>query len=63
LQNFGSDSEEHIEKQLQYQRDRWHFAISQIAKETLKSTENLEEGKKVTKIIKSKRYALNFNKN
>jgi hypothetical protein len=46
-QNFGSDSEEHVERQLQYQRDKWHFAISQLANETLKSTENLDDDTKV----------------
>ena len=34
-QNFGMHSEEHVEKQLKQQRDRWRFAISQLTKETL----------------------------
>lgn len=48
--NFGSDSEEHVEKQLQLQRDKWHFAISQLAKETLNSTDNLDEETKTSNL-------------
>ena len=42
------DSEEHIEKQLKQQRDKWRFAISQLTKETLQSTENLDDDKEVS---------------
>ena len=32
-----------MEKQLKLQRDKWHFAIAQLTKETIKSTENLDD--------------------
>lgn len=47
VQNFGSDSEEHVKKQLHDQRDRWQFAISQLTKETIKRAESLDEETKV----------------
>jgi hypothetical protein len=30
-----------VEKQLKLQRDKWMFAISQLTKETIKSTDDL----------------------
>ena len=47
FQNFGTDSEEHVEKQLKMQRDRWRFAITQLTKETLESQEDLDGDKEV----------------